>query len=116
MTVRKSSRIGRVGWFVLMLIGVVLIAVLYSVKTRALQAKAQVRKMERTLAQEQDSVHMLIAEIAHLENPERLRALADEHLNLQPVEAERTLSLAHAVESLPKKAMPEPNTDEGGAQ
>lgn len=112
MTVRRVSPIGRLGWFFLMLIGVVLIAGLYFVKTRAAQARSHVRSLEHTVAQEEASVRMLRAEIAHLENPERLRSLADKHLNLQPVDAERTLTLEQAAQALPKKSVPE-SDDQG---
>jgi len=100
------ARIGRMGWSILMLIGVALIIALYFVKTRASQARAQVKNLEHTLEQEQAGVRMLNAEIAHLENPERLRDLSKIHLGLHPVDASRTLSLEVAVETLPKKQPP----------
>ena len=103
MTVKRVSPISRLGWVLLMIIGVALVIGLYFVKTRASQAKALVRKLEHTVSQEEASVRMLRAEIAHLENPERLRRLADKHLNLQPVEAERTLTFEQAVDALPRK-------------
>jgi cell division protein FtsL len=103
MRSRTTARIGRFGWFVLMLIGVILIVMLYSVKTRALQAKALVRNMEHTVAQEKAGLRILNAEIAHLENPERLRQLAEQHLQLEPVEAERTLTLEEAARQMPRK-------------
>ena len=103
MRVRRVSPVNRLGWLALMLIGVMLIIGLYFVKTRASQAKSLVRKLEHTAAQEEAGVRMLRAEIAHLENPGRLRRLSDKHLNLQPVDAERTLTLEQAVQKLPKK-------------
>lgn len=115
MTVKRVSPINRLGWLALMLIGVALVIGLYFVKTRAAQAKSQVRKLEHTVAQEQASVRMLKAEIAHLENPQRLRELSDKHLNLQPVEAERTLTLEQAAEQLPKKPVSTPD-ESGGAR
>jgi len=114
VTIKRVSPINRLGWLALMLIGVVLVIGLYFVKTRAAQAKSHVRKLVHTVAQEEVSVRMLKAEIAHLENPQRLSTLADKHLNLQPVEAERTLTLEQAAKQLPKK--PDPSAeDEGGA-
>jgi cell division protein FtsL len=97
-----------------MLTGIMLVVGLYFVKTRASQAKSHARKLEHTVEQEEASVRMLRAEIAHLENPERLRRLSGKHLNLQPVEAERILTLEQAVQVLPKKPTPSPDRD-GGA-
>lgn len=108
MTVKRVSPVSRLGWVILMLIGVMLVIGLYFIKARASQAKSLVQKLEHNVGQEEASVRMLRAEIAHLENPERLRSLADEHLDLQPVEAERVLTLDQAVEALPKKLVPSP--------
>lgn len=113
MRVRRVSPINRFGWLALMLIGALLVVGLYSVKTRAAQAKSYVRKLEHNVAQEEASVRMLRAEIAHLENPARLRRLADKHLNLQPVKAERTLTLEQAMQTLPKKLVRSPEEDGG---
>ncbi len=99
----NSRRFGRAGWLFMMLLGVGLIVVLYTIKTRAMQSKALVKKLEHSLSQEQAAVQILTAEIAYLKSPERLRKLAHEHLALEPVAAEQTLSLEQAVETLPKK-------------
>jgi len=106
----RPARIGRLGWFLLMMIGVGLIVVLYSIKTRALQAKAQVKQLEYTLAREKAEVQMLGAEIAHLENPERLRTLGSTHLDLHPVDAERVLDLEQAAKQIPKRLASEQGT------
>lgn len=113
MTSRRVSPITRLGWFFLMIIGVMLVVALYFVKTRASQARSHVRSLEHTVAQEEAGIRMLRAEIAHLENPERLSQMAEKHLNLQPVAAERTLTLEQAARTLPKKSLPETD-DQGG--
>lgn len=99
----KQGRIGRLGWLGLMLVGIGLVIILFFVKTNALEAKAELRKLERTLEHTQAEIRIINAEIAHLESPERLRKLASEHLGLEPVSAERTLSLAEAVKLIPAK-------------
>jgi cell division protein FtsL len=87
-----------------LLIGVaVLAAVLFTVKTRAMQAKSQVRTLEHQLAQERAQVQMLTAELAHLQSPARLSKLAAEHLGLEPVKAEKIVSLGEAAQSVPKR-------------
>ena len=100
---KNAPRIGRLGWSLLMLIGVGLVVVLFSIKTRALEAKAHMRKLERTLERERAEVRMLGAELALLESPERLRALAEEQLGLEPVKAARVLTLEQAAQTLAKK-------------
>jgi len=99
----RRPRIGRLGWSVLMLIGVGLVVVLFSIKTRALEAKAHMQKLERTLERERAEVRMLGAELALLQSPERLRALAKEQLGLEPAKAERVLTLEQAAQALAKK-------------
>jgi len=116
MKTHTVARIGRMGWALLMLIGVALIIALYFVKTRAAQARAHVNQLEHTLEQEQASVRMLNAEIAHLENPDRLRELSEQHLGLEPVDANRVLSLQEAVQRIPKKPSPDAENVEEGAR
>jgi len=99
----NSRQFGRAGWLIMMLLGVGLVVVLYTIKTRAMQSKALVKKLEHRLSQEQASVQILTAEIAYLKSPERLRRLASDHLALGPVKAKQTLTLEQAVEALPKK-------------
>jgi len=100
----NSRRIGRAGWVFMMLLGVGLIVVLYTIKTRAMQSRAMVGSLEHTLSQEQAAVQILEAEIAYLKSPERMRKLAREHLGLEPVSAKRTISLEEAAASLPKRS------------
>ena len=92
--VTTRRRLSRASWLLLMAIGVMLIAVLYSVKTRALEAKAYVRKLENVLAQEQANVKILRAEIAHLESPARLSALSAQYLKLEPTAAKQAAVIA----------------------
>ncbi|PHR92113.1 MAG: hypothetical protein COA69_08880 [Robiginitomaculum sp.] len=99
--ISRPRRIGRLGWFVLMMIGVGLVVVLFSIKTRALEARAKMTQLEHIVQQERAEVRMISAEIAHLENPERLSRLSKEYLGLHPVKAKQTLSLAQAVEQIP---------------
>lgn len=100
--IASSGTLGRTGWLVLMAIGIALVFVLFSIKTRALEARAYVRKLEHKLEQEQAEVRMISAEIAHLESPERLHKLAAQHLDLQPVKAGKVLTLEEAIAILEK--------------
>jgi len=75
----------RLTGFLLFLIGVALMVGLYYVKTRSQTARQHAVKLERQIEQEEASLRVLSAEIAYLENPERLGRLSEEHLGLQPI-------------------------------
>ena len=100
-TVEKTSRFG---WIVAMVVFVGLLVTLYSIKARTLSAKTRVHALEQTLVHEKQALQMLAAEIAHLENPERLRILAAEQLGLQPTPVSRTLTLSEASSQMARTA------------
>ncbi len=72
-------------WVGLMLFGIGLILFLYLVKIRALQTRAEIAQLHRSIMQEEQELRLLSAELAYLQNPERLKKLAQEYLDLQPV-------------------------------
>lgn len=83
----------RMTGFLLFIIGVALTVGLYYVKTRSQTARKQAVKIERQIAQEEASLRVLRAEIAYLENPERLKALSETHLGLAPVAVKDVIEL-----------------------
>jgi len=91
----------RMTGFLLFLIGVALTVGLYYVKTRAQTARKQAVKIERQVAQEEASIRVLQAEIAYLENPERLKLLSETHLGLKPVAVKDVLELKDIVSEFP---------------
>lgn len=100
--VTRPNRYSSLGRILLLLIGLSLVAALFFVKTRAFEARTYVKKLESNLVQERAEVRMISAEIAHLENPDRLRKLAREYLDLQTVSAKQVLTFEEAVEKLQK--------------
>jgi cell division protein FtsL len=62
---------------------VVLAVGLYKAKTDASKAAAHVRELETQIGDAQSDLRALRAEIAHLESPARVEALADRHLELE---------------------------------
>ena len=54
--------------------------------------RAAIRELETEIAQAQRDLRLLRAEAAHLEQPARLQALVDAHLQLQPLDAEQEAS------------------------
>jgi hypothetical protein len=62
---------------------------LYMVKFSVQNLQREVVVAQRNLAQEKESLHLLKAEWAYLNRPERLRRLSDAHLNLVPLDSRR---------------------------
>lgn len=69
------------------LLFVVLVALIlgvYLAKTLAGRERGQIATVEREIAQERDRIVLLEAEVAHLERPERLSAMARSYAGLAP--------------------------------
>ncbi|MGL4974317.1 MAG: cell division protein FtsL [Bosea sp. (in: a-proteobacteria)] len=56
----------------------------YSVKYDTTLKAEQLKKLEANAARQRDAIAVLKAEWQHLTRPERVQALADRHLGLQP--------------------------------
>ena len=57
----------------------------YAIKYETMRYSAEIVKAEHDLQRERDNIGILRAEWAHLSRPGRVQALADLHLDLQPV-------------------------------
>ena len=57
----------------------------YSIKYETTFHAERIAKLKYQIRREQDQINMLRAEWAHLTRPERIQALADKFLDLQPV-------------------------------
>jgi len=66
---------------------------LYMVKFSVQNLQREVATAQTQLAQEKESLHLLNAEWAYLNRPERLRRLSDAHLNLVPLDSRRMENL-----------------------
>ncbi len=60
-------------------------AYVYSVKYQTIYASEQIVKTRHLIAKERDAISLLRAEYAHLIRPDRLQALADTQLDMQPL-------------------------------
>ena len=60
-------------------------AYVYSVKYQTIYASEQIVKTRHQIAKERDAINLLRAEFAHLTRPDRLQALADAQLGMQPL-------------------------------
>ena len=106
-TRRAAAR--RLSWFILVSIGVVLMVVLYFIKTQSQTMRKSVTALEVKIAQEQAHIKVLGAELAVLGSPQRLSQLAQEHLELAPMRANQSINLAQIEEHFPRK--PEVDTE-----
>lgn len=70
----------------------VLMLVLYLTKTLAGNERSQIARIEREISQERARVRLLRAEVAHLEQPERLERLSRQYLGMEPIGAKREVS------------------------
>ena len=60
-------------------------AYVYSVKYQAIYAAEQIVHTRHQIRKERDAINLLRAEFAHLTRPDRLQALADAQLDMQPL-------------------------------
>ncbi len=67
---------------------------LYLVKYSVQNIQRDVVAMKSDLAHEKESLHLLKAEWAYLNRPERLQRLASEHLELVPLDARKIEDVA----------------------
>ena len=87
---------------ILFVVLVALILGVYLAKTLAGRERGQIASVERKIAQERDRIVLLEAEVAHLERPERLSAMARSYAGLGPVASGREITpqgLADALQS-----------------
>ncbi|KPP80548.1 MAG: Cell division protein FtsL [Oceanicaulis sp. HLUCCA04] len=73
---------------------IILLCALYVAKAETDAAQAHLASLQAELAQERARINTLEANIAHLEDPEQLRALARTHLGFEPIHSAQELSLA----------------------
>lgn len=67
----------------------VLMVGVYLAKTRAAKDSAAITRIEHQMGAERNSIRMLKAEAARLENPERIEQLAVRYLAMAPSQADR---------------------------
>ena len=95
------------------LINMVCIAALfmgvYLVKYSVQDVQRDVRALRTELAVEKESLHLLNAEWAYLNRPDRLRRLADRHLDLIPLDSRQIDQIA----VLPAAAVITKDEDQG---
>ena len=74
---------------------------LFSVKYQVQQLEAELTGIERGIVSEERAIHVLRAEWAHLNEPGRLRQLAEKHLGMGPISARQMNSFDGLAERQP---------------
>ena len=74
----------------------------YSVKYQTIYASEQIVKTRHLLDKERDAINILRAEYAFLTRPDRLQALADKQLEMQPLSLHQIVKAADLPEAAPK--------------
>jgi cell division protein FtsL len=74
----------------------------YGVKYRAIYASEQLVKMSHQIDKEKDAINLLRAEYAHLARPDRVQALADSKLGLEPLALSQIATVDELPEARPK--------------
>lgn len=75
-------------------VAAVLAVALYIAKTEAQDSQDRLADLQAQLAEERRQTNVLNVEIAHLEDPERLRALARRYLGFEPLDSSREVALS----------------------
>jgi len=77
-------------------------AYVYGVKYQTIYAAEQLMKTRHLLAREKDAINLLRAEFAHLSRPDRIEALADMKLGMQPLALTEIATVAELPDAQPK--------------
>lgn len=87
--------------------GSVTALILFQIKQEVRSLEQEIAQTQQQILQDQEAVHILEAEWSFLNSPARLSALAQRHLDMAPIPAERVIGFA----DLPLPGAPE---DEDG--
>lgn len=66
----------------------------FVMKNRVQDLEKELSRINGTISEDVRTIHILKAEWSHLNNPERLRGLAQKHIELNPVKAEQIINYA----------------------
>ncbi len=77
-------------------------AYVYGVKYRTIYASEQLVKTRHLIDKEKDAINLLRAEYAHLARPDRVQALANSQLGLQPLALSQIATVDELPEARPK--------------
>ncbi|MDP4795594.1 MAG: hypothetical protein NWR87_01665 [Rhodospirillales bacterium] len=90
--------------FLIMMVAAVSIS-LFVVKYRVQDLDEHYRSLSREIVVTRENIHVLKSEWAHLNQPDRLRALAGKFLEVGPLDANRVGDADHILDGLPNRAI-----------
>lgn len=79
----------------MMLAAVVAMAALFQVKHEVQQKEQRLEALNEQILRDQETIHILKAEWSYLNDPKRLARLAEQHLDLQPMETAQVSQIAY---------------------
>ncbi|MEQ8194318.1 MAG: cell division protein FtsL [Rhodospirillales bacterium] len=83
--------------------------ILFTVKYQVQDLEHELKSLVQDIDANKRAIHVLNAEWSHLNNPARLRRLAERHLNMQPVAPDQLTRWSAFAERVPE-ARPESDT------
>jgi len=72
--------------------GAVTAMVLFQIKQEVRSLEQEITQTQREILRDQEAVHILQAEWSYLNSPARIATLAERHLGMAPIPAERVIS------------------------
>lgn len=66
----------------------------FVMKNKVQELEKELVRINHSIKNDMKSIHILNAEWSHLNNPERLRSLAQKHIDLKPAKAEQIIDYA----------------------
>lgn len=82
------ARFSGVTWMILFCVAA---SALYLVKYRVMDVKEEVAQVQQEIVAEQQSIHLLNAEWAYLNRPQRLEQLARQYLSMEAISPSRII-------------------------
>ena len=92
-----------------LVVAIALAGALYVAKTEAKNSQERLEGIQSQLVEERRQINVLNVEIAHLEDPERLRLLARRYLGFEPLDPAHEVALS----DLPMLSQPLPESQPG---
>jgi len=87
----------------LILMAAAISVALFVVKYRVQDLEAEFRDVNRQISTSEEDMHVLRAELSHLNQPHRLRQLAGQYLEIGPLDAKRVGDAEHILGGLPER-------------
>ncbi len=94
-----------------LIVAAVLAVALYVAKTEAQGSQQRLAEIQAELAEERRQINVINVEIAHLEDPERLRTLARRYLGFEPLDPSREVDMADLPLLIETDSIPEAPED-----